>query len=246
MAMYRWVCMLIAVWLIAACATIPQPSSSTLEPTKLSVPQTTQSGWWYVRFQMVWPEDKEPNWSLDALLAKEVCAPVLNDYAAALPLWRFHRRAGRDGGGHQFSLIFYSTPQAAANVNQSLSSNPLLAQLQRKGILQTVSYDDTSSVLKPAIEATSDPAWSPSIARSWPYFIMGVSQLWLKLVAETSVELHKEAPSSNKDLLNHYRMVHNQVTALWENEGTHAFLHHLNALFAYQPTLVREQRALSF
>lgn len=36
------------------------------------------------------------------------------------------------------------------------------------------------------------------------------------------------------------------LTALWQNEGRHAFLHHLNALFGYEPILIIEKRPMRF
>ena len=36
------------------------------------------------------------------------------------------------------------------------------------------------------------------------------------------------------------------VDALWRGNAQHAWLHHLNALFGYQPALIREQRLMRF
>jgi hypothetical protein len=36
------------------------------------------------------------------------------------------------------------------------------------------------------------------------------------------------------------------VDGLWRGNAQHAWLHHLNALFGYQPVLIREQRLMRF
>jgi hypothetical protein len=43
-----------------------------------------------------------------------------------------------------------------------------------------------------------------------------------------------------------YKEVNATITSLWENNGRHAFLHHLNALFGYQPVIFYEKRMLKF
>jgi hypothetical protein len=42
-------------------------------------------------------------------------------------------------------------------------------------------------------------------------------------------------------LLDRYRQAESKVSALWRNEGQHAFLHHLSAIFGYEPVLIRKE-----
>jgi hypothetical protein len=108
-----------------------------------------------------------------------------------------------------------------------------------KVIIQDM-YDDSGSIA-PNIEDTSDMHCSPPIRKSWPVFIMGVCQMWLSLIMDISEGMHKkQTVSSLKNMRLFYRQVNDTIKTLWRNEGSHAMLHHLNAVFGYEPVLVRE------
>ena len=197
--------------------------------------QTIANGksWWYYRVKIHWPEDDSPNWSLGALIASEIVSPVMTTYIDQIDLWRFHRRAAKDKAGHQFSFIFYSDATVARSMYTDLKHHPLVNELIDKGVVDRVGYDDIGQLIRPNIEDTSDKHWPLEIQQSWPHYIMGVSQMWLSLVnslAQSSQEL---------DTLKRFETVHEELTALWVNNGQHAWLHHLNALYAYEPFLIR-------
>ena len=46
--------------------------------------------------------------------------PILEEETDALTLWRFHRRAARDGAGPHFSFIFRASRETAARVNSRI------------------------------------------------------------------------------------------------------------------------------
>jgi hypothetical protein len=194
-----------------------------------------QTGWWYVRFQMEWPEHEDPRWHTDLILAHKVLSPVIAQYKDRIGLWRFHRRAMRDHAGHQFSFLFYSSPQVAGQVFDQVKSDPFLQLMKANGILIQNHYDDTTSVARPRLEDTSDRRWSLSVQRSWPYYIMGVSEMWLHMISEI-VEQHPSdaRPHSLHDCLVFYKRVEESITEAWRIEGRHAYLHHLNAIFGYE------------
>ena len=190
-------------------------------------------GWWYVRFQINWPEDY-PQWYIGTLLAGEVISPILNKNRQDIELWRFHRRAAHDGYEHVFSFIFYSSAQTARNINSAVYKDPLLSRLRQEKNVIKVSFDDPEKITRPDIEDTSDPEWPETIQRTWPTFIMGASQMWLDLVIELA---NKERNGQAEEIL--YTEVQNQITGLWMGHAKHAWLHHLNVLYAYQPILMR-------
>ena len=70
---------------------------------------------------------------------------------------------------------------------------------------------------------------------------MGVSATWLELVGKHVEE--QEVPESLKQRIFAYRSAHAAVVRDWKRFGQHAFLHHLNAIFAYEPIIVRNQQA---
>ena len=90
-------------------------------------------GWWYARFRMKWPENTEPSWHIDLLVAHKIIAPVLYGNMADISLWRFHRRAARDAEGHQFSVTFYSSPETADQIFSSLKADKFLKKIKAFG-----------------------------------------------------------------------------------------------------------------
>jgi hypothetical protein len=223
-------------FLISSCASWSAgraPYFSSSEGTLTSPPQC---GWWYARFQMEWPENEDPMWQTDLILAHNVLSPIIARHRRTIGLWRFHRRALRDQAGHQFTFIFYASPQVARQVFDQVKSDPFLDEMKAAGILKQDHYDDMTFVTRPHVEDTSDRRWSLPVQRSWPYYIMGVSEMWLHMIQET-VELNPSEvkPQSLQDYLAFYRKVEESITKAWKREGSHAYLHHLNAIFGYEP-----------
>lgn len=237
---------IISLAFISACATIgpgKPPVPVTPPPEEIASSQ----GWWSARFRMDWPLEQTAAWHIDLFIAHKVVAPVLEQYQDGIRLWRFHRRAARDGAGHQFSFTYYASAETAYQVFETLRSNALLNEMKVAGMVIDDVYDNPVKITKPRIKDTSDPNWPSSIQKSWPYFIMGVSQMWLNLIAETAGDQPKTSEHlSLKESEELYKEVNATITSLWENNGRHAFLHHLNALFGYEPLIFYEKRMLKF
>jgi len=102
--------------------------------------------WWYMRFRIKWPENSEPSWHIDLMLAHKILAPVLRGQQSCIDFWRFHRRAARDEEGHQLSLACYCTPDAAEQIYNSIKSDPFLKRIKRAGLIIQDIYDDPSKM----------------------------------------------------------------------------------------------------
>jgi hypothetical protein len=133
-----------------------------------------------------------------------------------------------------FSFIFYSNPQGAQRIYRDISANAVLADLQAKGLVTRTGFDDLAGNTRPDIEDTSDTQWPVSIQQTWPALIMGASRMWLDLVGQMAA-----THADEEDLLRRYELVEQDITRLWAQQGQHVVLHHLSALFAYQPLLIR-------
>jgi hypothetical protein len=217
---------------------LPPATPAALPPDALESDGTMS--WWACRFKMSWPANAGVDWQADLMLAHAVVGPVLTEHGRKLSLWRFHRRALRDKSGHRFSFLFYSDSALAAEVMQDLRTSQVLQQALEDGIVEQVYFDDPDSPGHPEIEAMSDPHWSPSLQRNWPSYIMGVSALWLGLIDDRMAD----APAYDGDvsgLLEQYRQADKDINALWYREGEHAFIHHLSAMFGYEPLLVTKE-----
>lgn len=212
-----------------------------------------EKGWWQavIRIEPVKEAEgavDDTRWQVDLFLAHSVMAPILEKYHDDIALWRFHRRSVPDANGHQFSLLFYSSPQIANHVFEEIADSPLLAEAKNNGFITDEIYDDTTKLARPAIGDTSDGNWSTITQNAWPYYIMGVSQMWLTMIDDIIKDNPPpaEAVQTINGLIDYYAEVNKVITTLWRDEAQHAFLHHLNAIFGYEPMLFYEPRLMRF
>lgn len=224
-------CLLLSA--LSACAT-----PRTLAPAiPISAPFDSAAGpaWHSCRARIAWPADAGPDWGVDAFLAGAVFAPALVELGPQLRSWRWHRRAVRDAAGHQFSLLFYADTNASEQLITNLAKQPRLQQALDQGVLSTFDCSDLPHWSGADFGASSDPAWSPALQQAWPHFIHGSSQLWLELLRAQPIAADAPLPQ----LLEDYRRANEALNQTWASEGRHALLHHLNAIFGYQPLPIR-------
>lgn len=234
-----WLALLISGLAFTGCASLKTIDIQPETPVA-HVPSESQRGWWFVQIQWHWPEQMVPAWHLDLLAAHQVLLPAIKAHEDGILLWRVHRRASPDEAGHQFSLLFHASGQTAEAIYASIADNSILADLVGAGLVRQVHTKPLAKGLQPDVADTSDPAWSPAMQASWPYYIHGVSQMWLNLVSITANPMITDsAPDTIHETVELYRQVETEVNAIWQMEGHHALLHHLNAVFGYQPIPIR-------
>ena len=146
-----------------------------------------------------------------------------------------------------FSFIFFASASTAENVLNGIKIDPSIDRFIRAGIIDRAGYDDPMRIIRPNLEDEADKSWPLAVRRAWPYYMMGASQLWLNLIAETAAQkLADQPPASVAEIESFYQQVDRAVTEVWQNQGQHAFMHHLNALFEYEPLIYRERRYMTF
>jgi hypothetical protein len=202
------------------------------------MPDDPTAAWRSCTFRITWPEDTEPDWSVDLLLAHQFISPVLAGQGNDIYRWRFHRRANRDAAGHQFSFIFYTGSTRARAIIDQIQTNPLRSQLLDSDVIEAARCDSPTDTSRSGIRDTSDPNWTETMQKNWPSYIMGVSTLWLGLIDDAVQQVNINTPRTNA-LLRVYRMANDKITETWQQEGQHAFLHHLTAIFGYEELLIR-------
>jgi hypothetical protein len=199
-----------------------------------------QPTWRYVRFVLNRDDNDEVASFLDLLIADRLIADVLAIHEPGIRLWRFHRRWPRDATGHQFSFIFFASPDVTAQVLEQIERAPLLKRLRADGHLREFRVDEAKAGRGADPAATSDPSWSPVVQQEWPEFLMGASRMWLGLVRKEAAGL------DHLDLYPRYTQVEERLDAIWFEEGNHAFFHHLSALFGYKPLRVIRRDVMTF
>ncbi len=247
-ACWRRLALVLLGTISAACATVSPPPVVVVPYTAVLPEDLADRRWHVVRFRMAWAPDAAPQWFVDSLLAQEVVAPVLRRHGGNVSLWRFHRRARHDDAGHQFSFFFYAPSDPAIRISHAIEESLSLKRLQDAGIVASVSAGQWGGPDGgKAVSATSDANWSASMQRAWPMYIEGVSRLWLALIeAAKGATGVSETPEDMDTWLALYRDIDAAVIATWQEEGRHALLHHLNAIFGYEPIPVVERRLLRF
>ena len=205
----------------------------------------TNYRWFKICFRMPFQADNTPRFTSDLIIADNIIKPVLSDYQPQIPLWRFHRRAAHDDTGHQFSFIFYSTPETASAITGKVSENPVLALLTSESHIEKTILNCLGQSGQEGISFTSDKNWSPELQKTWPYFIMGVSASWLSLLNELKNSANSDAignswtDTKSTDFYAYYGAIEQRMDEIWQEEGVHAFFHHTSAIFGYEPVYVR-------
>ena len=230
----KWLVVLLAVSVLSACSLLPESVSNEPVKTGESGELPKGEGWWYVQFHIHRPDGESPRWYMDALLAGEVIAPVFDTHYSDILIWRIHRRASNDDHGHIFSFIFYSNPSGAQRINADIGKNPVLRQLRQQARITDVTFDNVNRISRPGIEDTSDESWPPVVQQTWPALIMGASRMWLDMVG-----LVESRQPQDTDLEARYTLVNEEISRIWSEQGQHAVLHHLSAVYGYQPLMIR-------
>ena len=232
---------LIPLW-FSGCAHQSASTSKTMavEHIESSDLESGEMYWWYARFKITWPPEYPPDMAVDLFIADKVIRPVLEDYSSKLFRWRFHRRANRDPAGHQFSFIFYTDIETAAEIMNKIKSTGLLQEALSSHVIEQLFLDDPDKPSRPALGDTSDPAWVDTLQKHWPAYIMGVSALWLGLIEEYKDKTNSDSELELQELIDTYREAQDRITNVWYEQGQHALLHHLNAIFGYEPILIRK------
>ena len=244
----RFGVLFIASLLLSACtSTVTTRSPGTFEAAAIDpAPELGNLAWWQLRFKLSWPPGEAPDFSEHLLLAEQVLLPLLMEHQQSFPLWRFHRRAGRDTSGHQFSLIFLTDDNTAAEIGRSIDGDDLLAWLKQRKMLEKTSLKRRGAEELARLEETSDRNWPMDIQRSWPWFIMGASASWLTQVQQISQRGGLPDSATYSQLHEHYRKVNSEMNAQWRDFGQHAYFHHLSALYGYQPVKIRSSELKTF
>ncbi len=223
--------------LLTGCSSISQRQTQSVS-YPLEDQHMVNPAWRSCFFKIYWPEESDLKFELDLLLAHQIVAPVLKQYGDSLYRWRFHRRANRDDAGHQFSFIFYSGSDVAAQISQKINQSRIKQRLIAENILETTGCTSADDAKQKHIEDTSDKSWPESVQRHWPTYIMGVSMTWLSLLEDVVPQSVNDEMDIDS-MIAAYGDAEDQVNELWTEYGQHAFLHHLNAVFGYESLLIR-------
>lgn len=250
----QMVALMFVVGLLGGCTALSSANHKIVQQSQQKSAQSVthlsgdpdQFAWWIVAFSRDWQE--HPPWHIDVYIAHQIFKPILEAHGQSIKLWRFHRRSGNDTTGHKFSFIFYASHDIAGQIFQNVNSETKVQNLLEKGIIEQVSIPGLEESRQLLVADLSDKNWTPEIQHAWPEFAMGASKSWLLLVDQLASK-YSDSGSDDTSLdhkISLYKKVNDELDQMWEQQGNHAYLHHLNALFGYKELYVYERKLRRF
>ncbi len=194
--------------------------------------------WHSFNFQVLWPEGQAPKWWVDILILDGIVRPVLAQRGPSVGLWRIHRRAFRDAHGHELTFDCLTARDIAGTIDADIRENKAFHFLRANRLLEKYSM----RVAGPGVDAICDKTWPTELQAAWPSYINGVCVALLRLTEalKASYDTFPDINASQVDVApieRSYQELDRQLAQIWQDYGHRAVLHHVNAIFAYQPVM---------
>jgi hypothetical protein len=206
----------------------------------------SEKGWHVIRFKIRLLNASEPNSALvndrdsplHTLIANEILRPCIEKYGEngeAIFPWRFHREYVPQQNRHIFTFRYCALrgSSIAINIKADIETNVAYREVADL-LLAGTDFSEKGPDGQPGL-------WSDEMNRCWPHFIFGVSRAWLELikVLETGEGMKAFTRDTFENRLRFYGEINRLIAEQWLKFGDHSMLHHLNAVFGYNPTIVR-------
>ena len=191
--------------------------------------------WHFINFKIKW-DKKFPvnNFFVDLIIIDLIIYPLLEIFKQNLILWRIHRSATEDG--HILRFIFYTSPEIAKDIYKNMQGIKSYALVKENYLEEIIQQEGSQD-----IEGAGDGSWPKEINRVWPYYIMGVSTMFLELIKEIKESIADGVKESGTE--KYYKEIEKKIDELWLKYGCHSFIHHLSAVVGYKP-IVAQVRAI--
>lgn len=215
-----------------------------VNPKNISKPSDSYR-WYFYRFRFNYNFDKSPKWWLDLFIIDRIFRVIIESKGInyQIKLWRFHRRAEKDKAGHQTTLLCYTTCRDSVVIDNIIKTIPSFKLLSDSNFLREYFVEEGGE----NIDGSGDGHWIKEIRQSWPHFIQGASKSILEMLKLINEGFYSPGDLDNiLDIEEFYQKVNERFVHIWYSQGGHAFLHHLNALFGYEMTKVRQTIITSF
>jgi len=152
--------------------------------------------WHSFTFQIARTKNGETQWWVDIFILDRILRDILEAEQAEVSLWRIHRRG--EGGGHEqeFTLECRTYKEAADRIDKRIRENAGYTFLDSHKLMK---YVRPKPVAKP--DGLSETNWPAELKKAWPYYIHGVSKMFLEFAEQMKVRTQKESPDLNYDTL---------------------------------------------
>ncbi|MCJ7777060.1 MAG: hypothetical protein MUP16_01945 [Sedimentisphaerales bacterium] len=203
--------------------------------------------WYTFNFKISWPEGEGVKWWVDIFIVDCIVREVLSSNASKILLWRIHRRAYPDGIGHEFAFECQTDESTREIIKDKITKNSAYKILEQEHYIEKFDLKEGTD-LPDGVVTTG---WLTELQNAWPYYIHGVCEMFLILIEQLRGKISdfQGVNCSNPDIKRievAYKNLHNELIKVWQQYGQSAFLHHLNAIFAYEPVYINPPQLVSF
>lgn len=195
--------------------------------------------WYGFNFRIIRPENEKPRTWIDIFIIDKIIREVICKKKVDIQLWRIHRRWKNDGSGHEFTLDCFTKEQTANSIEKLIRESEPFKILQENSLLA----DDLNKVpngknIHDIAVDESTRGWPMELKKSWPYYIQGCCEMLLYLIESLNNKIQNDVDKKDiSKIESFYTELNNRLNIIWQHHGSHAFFHHLNAIFGYAPLL---------
>jgi len=197
--------------------------------------------WYGFSLRMIWPKNQEPKTWIDIFITDTIIRDVISEKQSVIELWRIHRRWARDMKGHELTLDCFTEEKNANSIKKLIRESRPLKFLQENNLLAEELETATGGErIRDIADDRSTRNWPEELKDSWPYYISGCSEMFLCLI--DSLKGGAKTDIDGKDVSeieSYYTEINNRLMNIWQGHGSHAFFHHINAIFGYQPLIAK-------
>ena len=187
--------------------------------------------WHLINLKLKCEDISKPDFFVALIILDLLFAPAVKKFRKDFECWRFHWSSTNEDG-HRLKLFFKTSSQKAEDITQLINSLDFCAfakkeYLETQEIKQELFPPDKPDISS-KIETISEENWPEEIKKSWPYYIMGASDMVITLIEEVKKKQADELDKNDKTKLEeYYKKVEVNMALAWKRYGNHAFFHHL-------------------
>ena len=185
--------------------------------------------WYLINLKLKSKDFANPEFFIALAILDLLFTPTVKKFRKDFECWRFHWSSTPEDG-HRLKLFFKTSSQKAEEIAKFVNGIDFCTFAKRE-YLETEEIKSEifgSEESSSTIEVISDESWPEEIQKSWPHYIMGVSDMAIALVEEVKMKQGEEVDQSDKAKIEeYYKKVEAGIASIWKRYGNHAFFHHL-------------------
>ncbi len=184
--------------------------------------------WHCINLKLKCKDVSNPEFFVALAILDLLFAPAVKKFRKDFECWRFHWSSTQNDG-HRLKFFFKTSSKKAGEITKFINDLGFCAFAKSEYIeteeIKSEIFGQCESSSK--IETISDENWPGEIQKSWPHYIMGVSDMAIALVEEAKKKQEELNQSDKVKLEEYYKKVEVDVALMWKKYGNHAFFHHL-------------------